>query len=76
MDKSTHDMGELFEQLGLQSNPAEIEAFIATHSVPEGITLDRAEFWSDAQARFLREAWVEDADWVELVDQLDARLRH
>ncbi|MCW5637448.1 MAG: DUF2789 family protein, partial [Rubrivivax sp.] len=32
-------------------------------------------FWSPAQARFLREEVAEDADWAELVDQLNLMLR-
>jgi hypothetical protein len=38
-------------------------------------TPHQASFWTQAQASFLREAIEEDADWAELVDQLDVMLR-
>ena len=34
-----------------------------------------APFWTPAQAAFLREACMQDADWVELADQLSLALR-
>ena len=33
-----------------------------------------APFWSIAQASFLREEWLEDGDWAEVVDDLNVRL--
>ncbi|NMU76583.1 DUF2789 family protein, partial [Vibrio parahaemolyticus] len=32
-------------------------------------------FWTMSQANFLKQAIEEDADWAELVDQLDVMLR-
>ncbi|TBT33456.1 DUF2789 family protein, partial [Vibrio parahaemolyticus] len=34
-----------------------------------------ASFWTHSQAAFLKQAIEEDADWAELVDQLDVMLR-
>lgn len=76
MEKSQHTLSELFAQLGLPADAAAIKAFIATHaSLPHQVALADAPFWTPAQAGFLREELTEDADWAELVDQLDACLR-
>ena len=66
---------ELFSQLGLPDEDAEIEAFIATHRpLPDGMPLPDAPFWTPSQAQFLREELVKDAAWAEVVDQLNASL--
>jgi len=76
MEKGLHKFEELFSQLGLASDEAAIAQFIATHSPLSGETkLADATFWNKAQASFLREEVLEDADWAELVDNLDAALR-
>jgi hypothetical protein len=76
MEQSQHTLSELFAQLGLPAEAAAIEAFIASHApLPHQITLAEAPFWTPVQAQFLREELVEDADWAELIDQLDACLR-
>ena len=75
MDFATHSLGNLFAQLGLPSEPAAINGFIATHAhLPENLPLADAPFWSPSQAAFLREEILEDADWAEVVDQLNACL--
>ncbi|CAN5387628.1 DUF2789 domain-containing protein [soil metagenome] len=75
MDLSTHTMSDLFAQLGLPSEEADIQAFIASHRpLPGGAALADAPFWSTNQARFLREEILEDADWAEVVDQLNLAL--
>lgn len=75
MEQPVHSMGNLFAQLGLPSDEAAIERFIATHSpLPSDMTLSQAPFWTPQQAAFLRDEWREDADWVEVVDQLNVRL--
>ncbi|EPJ50201.1 MAG: hypothetical protein OFPI_20580 [Osedax symbiont Rs2] len=77
MDTSDHyKMSTLFAQLGLPSEPAEIEKFIAQNTVTENQRLHQAGFWSQEQSRFLVECIEEDADWAELVDHLDSLLRH
>lgn len=76
MDNNLHTFRELFDQLGLPSDAAAIESFISTNRpLPEHIFLVNAPFWSVGQREFLREAMVQDADWVGLVDQLNAQLR-
>ncbi|MBS0594341.1 MAG: DUF2789 domain-containing protein [Proteobacteria bacterium] len=76
MEPGTHSLRNLFEQLGLPGDAAGIEAFIAAHRpLAAGTALADAPFWSPAQARFLREEVAEDADWAELVDQLNLMLR-
>ncbi|MBX3680524.1 MAG: DUF2789 domain-containing protein [Rhodocyclaceae bacterium] len=76
METPIHSINNLFAQLGLPSDTAAIDNFIAQHRpLASGIELADAPFWSGAQASFLREEVREDADWAEIVDQLDARLR-
>lgn len=74
MDTSLHSMATLFEQLGLAADRESIERFLASHRLARGQNLVEAPFWTEAQARFLREAWCEDADWVEQVDELAVSL--
>ncbi len=75
MDAPIHDFAALFKQLGLAAEPADISAFITTHSpLPADLKLADAHFWSAAQAAFLREEVREDADWAIIVDQLDMLL--
>lgn len=75
MESPVHSMRNLFAQLGLPSDQASIDQFIATHSpLPQGMTLADAPFWTPAQANFLREEILEDADWAEIIDQLNANL--
>jgi hypothetical protein len=76
MESPIHDLSALFKQLGLPAEQASIERFIAEHSpLPETYKLADAPFWSAAQASFLREEILEDADWAEVVDQLNLLLR-
>jgi hypothetical protein len=76
MEPSTHSLQNLFEQLGLPGGATEIDAFVAAHRpLAEGIELADAPFWSAAQAQFLREEVDDDADWAELIDQLNLMLR-
>ena len=72
---NAHDLSHLFAQLGLPSDPAGIEGFIATHRPLEnGTALYRAPFWSPAQRNFLKEEIIEDADWAPAIDELNMRL--
>ena len=76
MDTPLHRFHELFAQLGLPYDEAAIQQFIAAHTpLPAEVTLADAAFWTPAQALFLREALAQDADWAELVDELNAALR-
>ena len=76
MELPVHKFKDLFSQLGLPDDSPSIESFIASHRpVPDGVRLADAPFWSPSQSQFLREEILEDADWAELVDSLDASLR-
>ncbi|MEW6693366.1 MAG: DUF2789 domain-containing protein [Pseudomonadota bacterium] len=76
MESPFHRLSDLFAQLGLPTDEASMRAFIARHAplAPE-VALADAPWWTPAQARFLREALCQDADWAEPVEQLDALLR-
>jgi len=77
MDTSSHDMSHLFEQLGLPSQPPQINQFIASHQpLPHGTILSDANFWSEAQIAFLQKGLLDDSDWADTIDQLDSQLRH
>lgn len=76
METSLHSMSALFAQLGLASDSGAIEQFITEHSpLDPAVNLVEAPFWAPAQAAFLRQQLMADADWAELVDQLNVRLR-
>lgn len=76
MEAPTHSLPSLFKQLGLENDAESIDKFIASHSPlkPE-LHLADAFFWTKSQAQFLREEIREDADWAEVVDQLNVLLR-
>lgn len=77
MDTSKHTLSTLFEQLGLAADEESIEAFVTRHSpLPREIALQDAPFWSESQSHFLEEGLEEDSDWAEVIDELDARMRH
>ena len=76
MEPPLHSMRNLFTQLGLPAEAEDIDRFIAFHGpLPDHVQLADAPFWNKAQASFLREEILEDADWAEIVDQLNVRLR-
>lgn len=77
MELHQHTLTSLFEQLGLPSSPAEIQGFIRRYSqkIDHTLPIHKADFWNPSQAAFLKEAKEDDADWVEVVDQLDNLLR-
>lgn len=70
-------MQDLFAQLGLENSEEAIESFISEHrGMNDSRHIEEAPFWSDSQASFLRGALLEDAEWVEIIDQLNAELHH
>lgn len=76
MESFIHNINSLFDQLGLNSTDDAIEDFINRNSpLPGNVELDKADFWNASQASFLKQVKDEDADWAEIVDQLDAMLR-
>lgn len=75
MDFHHHNLLNLFEQLGLPTEAHAVAHFIERHSpLPPAMPLADAPFWSPAQAAFLREEVLDDADWAEVVDELNVRL--
>ncbi|MCF8179095.1 MAG: DUF2789 domain-containing protein [Sulfuritalea sp.] len=76
METSIHTLANLFAQLGLPSEQEEIQNFLDQHRpLPNKTPLHEAAFWSPAQSSFLCEEVLNDADWAELVDTLNERLR-
>jgi hypothetical protein len=76
MEKHYHRFHDLFAQLGLPADDASILRFLALRSpIPPALELHQAPFWSVAQATFLKEVILEDADWAEVADQLNVVLR-
>ena len=75
MESTMHTLNNLFAQLGLPSDDAAIESFIKSHShLATSLSLSEAPFWTPAQAAFLGEEIMNDADWAEVIDQLNAML--
>ena len=75
MEKPVHSMSSLFAQLGQPSDEPAIMRFIEMHRpLANGLQLHEAAFWSASQAAFLREAVLDDADWAEVIDALNAEL--
>ena len=75
MESSIHTLNNLFAQLGLPSDEASINTFIKTHShLGTSVLLSEASFWTPTQAAFLREEILNDADWAEVIDQLNTSL--
>ena len=76
MEHSYHRFSELFAQLGLPTDVDGIQDFVIRHSpLPETLRLEDAPFWTPAQAMLLRDSILQDADWAEVVDQLNVALR-
>lgn len=76
MEKSFHRFSELFAQLGLPTDAVGIAEFLRLNSpLPPEVALAEAPFWSVAQATLLKDETLEDADWAEVVDRLNASLR-
>lgn len=74
MDTTTPTLETLFDQLGLDSSQEAIEQFTAENRLPDDVKLIDAPFWSEQQARFLKEQLREDAEWAPVVDDLNAML--
>lgn len=76
MEAPTHSMNALFNQLGLASSDEAINTFISSHKpILDHVSLEKASFWNTSQATFLKQMKDHDADWSEIVDQLDVLLR-
>lgn len=76
METPVHTIEALFAQLGLDHSSAGMNEFIAKNSpIPAQAALHEAPFWNASQASFLQQMKQHDADWAEIVDQLDVMLR-
>ena len=76
METPIHSIVSLFDQLGLDSTDEGINNFIEKNgSLSSHMELHKASFWNTSQASFLKQVLDEDADWVEIVNQMDAMLR-
>lgn len=76
MEAFFHRFTELFEQLGLPSDPFSIAAFLREKApLASGTPLEEAPFWTPVQAELLRQLLAEDADWSEVIDRLSLALR-
>ncbi len=76
MENLQHAFHDLFAQLGLPCDAHSIAQFLQTHSpLPGDVALPDADFWSPAQATFLRESLQQDNGWAQQVDALSEALR-
>ncbi len=76
MESVNHTMTDLFDQLGLPSQPKHIAEFVARRRpLPLEIRLYDADFWTPAQAAFIKDKLSEDGDWALVIDSLNASLR-
>lgn len=64
----------LFEQMGLDSDDASIDAFVLANQLPQAVKLVDAPFWTDNQRKFLKDEYTIDAGWIEIIDELNTRL--
>jgi hypothetical protein len=70
------ELRDLFEQLGLPADETSQSDFVnKNHGLAANVKLQDASFWTDQQREFLHVALLEDGEWAEIIDQLDALLR-
>lgn len=74
MELQARSLNDLFAQLGLDSDDASIDAFVASHSLPEDVKLSDADFWTPQQASFIKDELQADADWAPFIDDLNVLL--
>jgi hypothetical protein len=74
MNTTEPTMSHLFEQLGLDASEQAIARFIQAHQLAAGVALADAPCWNAGQRQFLAEQLKEDAQWAEVVDQLNEAL--
>lgn len=76
MENFFHRFSELFAQLGLPTDVDSIRQFVERHApLDAAVRLEDAPFWNNTQATMLREEIQLDADWAEVIDQLNIALR-
>lgn len=70
-------MHDLFTQLGLDASDEGIDKFIEDHKgMNKSRHIEEAPFWNASQCAFLKQAIDEDAEWVVIIDDLNAQLHH
>ncbi|BDX06328.1 DUF2789 family protein [Planctobacterium marinum] len=75
MLNTTPTLKDLFSQLGLDSSDEGMDYFIyQNNGLPEEVHIEDAEFWTDSQRAFIKSELEDDAEWCELIDQLNAML--
>lgn len=76
MEMPSHTLSSLFAQLGLEHSDEAIERFIVEHRpLASDCPLHQADFWNTSQAEFLAQEIAGDADWADVIDQLNSLLR-
>lgn len=66
----------LFDQLGLDSDQASMDQFVAAHQLAKGVMMHEADFWNDSQRDFIVSHWRKDDDWSLVIDELSELLSH
>ena len=74
MDTSAHTLSTLFAQLGLDNNEQAMAKFISKHKLTASVAIQDAPFWTASQASFLHESLKQDAEWCEIIDELNTLL--
>ena len=74
MDTSAHTLESLFAQLGLDNSEQAVRLFVKQHKLAPGMAIQDAPFWNSAQASFIRESLKQDAEWCEVIDELNTLL--
>jgi len=74
MELPNPSLATLFDQMGLASDEASIEAFIAQHPLDQDTKLIDAPFWTESQRQVLKEELRSDGEWAPIVDELNTRL--
>ena len=69
-----YNMNELFAQLGLECSDEAIDTFIENNQLAKDEKLIEAKIWTYSQRAFLQEEWEKDAQWVEVIDDLNVRM--
>ncbi|AZG72703.1 DUF2789 domain-containing protein [Shewanella livingstonensis] len=75
MDTTSNDLSHLFKQLGLADNQQGIDDFVKQNKLDKHTLIVDADCWNSGQKAFLKEALLEDAQWSEVIDQLDVMMR-
>ncbi|GGQ01128.1 DUF2789 domain-containing protein [Shewanella ulleungensis] len=75
MDTTENDLSHLFQQLGLAHSQQDINEFVSQNKLAAHTLLIDAPCWNPSQRAFIKEALMEDAQWSEVIDQLDVMMR-